>query len=180
MRYRRARLKGGTFFFTVVTHSRRKLFASSRMIDSLRSVFKKVKADHPFDIDAIVILPEHIHCIWTLPAVDTDYSSRWRLIKSSFTRLVAREQLPSVGKSPVVKRAQPVWQRRFWEHVIRNDADFIRHVEYIHYNPVKHGLVKAPSEWPYSSFHTYVNQKLYDIRWGATDTMEFEPGIGME
>lgn len=121
---------------------------------------------YPFEIDAIVVLPEHLHCIWTLPEGDADYSTRWRLIKTMFSRRCGDEVRGEVSAARRHKKEQAVWQRRFWEHVIRDQEDWVRHVEYIHYNPVRHGLAKAPKDWEYFSFHRYVQEGKYDLMWG--------------
>ena len=145
----------------------------------LRKSFKYVMGNHSFKIDAFVLLPDHLHCVWTLPEGDHDFSNRWRLIKSHFTRNCdeyKQAALESGGK----KREQPLWQSRFWEHLIRDEEDFVKHVEYIHYNPVKHGLVNAPMEWPYSSFHRHVREGAYDKRWGAGERLIFDETIGKE
>jgi putative transposase len=180
MYYRRSRIRGGTFFFTVVTFNRQKVLASGEVVDKLRKAFIKVKEGHPFEIEAAVVLPDHIHCIWTLPEGDCDYSNRWRLLKSYFTRSMdSPTQLHPIN-SHSLKHEQTLWQRRFWEHSIRDDNDFIRHVEYIHYNPVKHGLVSTPYNWPYSSFHRFVQRGLYKPDWGSGCEIRFEGDIGME
>ncbi|WP_458789442.1 REP-associated tyrosine transposase [Adonisia turfae] len=155
MQYRRFRREGGTYFFTVVAYNRQQLFETPEMVELLRASFRKVKQRHPFTIDAIVILPDHLHCLWTLPQGDANFSTRWRLIKSEFSRHCPEEykQLRSLARYK--KQEQTVWQRRFWEHLIRNEDDFARHVEYIHYNPVKHGLVQNPHDWPYSSIRLF-------------------------
>ena len=152
-RYMRAQQLGGTFFFTVVTYRRRKLFyeANNRLI--LKKVILEVQSTHPFNIDAWVLLPEHLHCIWTLPERDTDFSKRWGQIKAKFSKKLSRP-------------ATPIWQNRFWEHLIRDDRDLHTHLDYIHYNPVKHGLVASPGDWPSSTFHRYVEKGLYPANWG--------------
>ena len=152
MRYRRDRTPGGTFFFTVVTEERRPIFADPAMIDLLRSVVADVKRRRPFRIEAAVTLPDHMHTIWTLPEDDGDYPARWALIKSTFTRRCGLE----TGKRG--NRQRRVWQRRYWEHRIRDDSDFNRHVDYIHWNPVKHGLVTEPEQWPWSSIHAFIRR----------------------
>ena len=167
MRYRRTRKKGGTYFFTVVTFNRANILLHPENISLLRDSFRKVMASHPFLIDAFILMPDHLHCIWTLPENDRDFSKRWRLIKSHFTRNCDNKYKQTPGESRKRKNEQAVWQRRFWEHLIRNENDFARHVEYLHYNPVKHGLVKAPADWEYSSFHKYVRNGKYDRKWGA-------------
>ena len=180
MRYSRARLKGGTYFFTVVTNKRVKIFNRSDNVELLRQAFRKVIKRHPFKIEAFVLLPDHLHCIWTLPQGDADFSTRWRLIKTYFSRHIGfvgwvEERNPTKKTtSRLRKNEKSIWQRRFWEHLIRNHEDLRRHVEYIHYKPVKHGLTKAPSDWDYSSFHRYVNKRIYDVKWGAGVKMQFD------
>src|SRR5699024_3794864 len=129
--YRRAFVLGGVLFFTVVTFERRPIFSSDDAVAHLREAFRKVKAARPFTVDAVVVLPDHLHCIWRLPEGDGDYSSRWREIKKAASRAIAPRSDD--------RQERWAWQRRFWEHVIRDDDDWRRHVEYIHYNPVKHG-----------------------------------------
>ena len=186
MRYSRARLKGGTYFFTVVTHKRVKIFNRSDNVELLRQAFGKVIKRHPFKIDAFVLLPDHLHCIWTLPQGDADFSTRWWLIKTYFSRHIGfvgwvEERNPTKKTtSRSKKNEKSIWQRRFWEHLIRNHEDLRRHVEYIHYNPVKHGLTKAPGDWDYSSFHRYVDKGMYDIKWGAGVKMKFDAAVGYE
>jgi len=113
----------------------------------------EVKSSHPFTIDAWVLLPEHLHCIWTLPQGDMDFSKRWGLIKAKFSKALSRQNTS-------------VWQNRFWEHLIRDDRDMQIHLDYIHYNPVKHGYVESPKDWPSSTFHRYVQEGLYPLNWG--------------
>ena len=168
MHYRRAKTSGATYFFTVVTYNRQPVFCSDETIALLRQAFHTVKAESPFAIDAIAVLPDHIYSIWTLPEGDADFSS------------LACDALKLQSLSRRHKGEQAVWQRRFWEHQIRNEADFDQHVDYIHYNPVKHGLVDAPRDWPYSSFHRYVKDGTYPADWGATEAMEFDEKIGRE
>lgn len=168
--YRRWRVPGGSYFFTVNLLNRKARLLIEH-IDILRTSFRDVRADHPFHIDAIVILPEHLHCLWTLPGDDADFSTRWRLIKGEFSRA-----LPKTGEklsdSRVKHRERGVWQRRFFEHVIRDDADFARHVEYIHFNPVKHGLVARPIDWPHSSIHDFVKHGIMSKDWGTGGAVE--------
>jgi putative transposase len=177
MEYRRAKITGGTYFFTLVTHHRRSFLCEDVSIDLLRESFRYVMQRHPFEIDAAVILPEHLHCIWTLPEGDSDYSMRWRLIKTFFSRRCGSDVKGQVSASRRHKKEQAVWQRRFWEHCIRDERDWFRHVEYIHYNPVRHGLVKAPRDWKYSSFHRFVKEGKYDLMWGADTSLEMEDGF---
>ena len=161
MRYRRHYRKGGCYFFTAVSYRRQKIFCTDASNKVLRKAFQRVRQKHPFKINAIVVLPDHIHCLWTLPVGDQDFSSRWRLIKYHFTRNYQHQ---------VINPNNPVWQNRYWEHLIRDSEDFQRHVEYIHYNPVKHDFVSAPRDWPWSSFHRYVKQGIYPVSWGSHKT----------
>jgi len=180
MYYRRARITGGTYFFTVVTFNRLEILTQPENVTLLRRAFKYVMENHPFTIDAMVVLPEHLHCMWTLPRGDDDFPTRWRLIKSYFTRNVNAKYRHVAFESRTRKQEQAIWQRRYWEHLIRDEEDFIRHVEYIHYNPVKHGLVDVPGNWAYSSLHRYVRQGKYPIDWGGGETFLFDERIGKE
>jgi putative transposase len=180
MQYRRAQTPGATYFFTVVTYQRQQLFCQPEVVDLLRSAFRMVKAQFPFAIDAIVVLPDHLHCLWTLPEGDADFSNRWRLIKSEFSRHCPDAYKQQRSASRLDKGEQAIWQRRFWEHQIRDERDFAQHVDYVHYNPVSHGLVMAPKDWVYSSFHRYVQDGYYSPNWGANRKIEFDSGIGNE
>ncbi len=164
MRYRRDRTPGASFFFTLVTFDRRPLFADGANVDRLRATFARVLRDHPFRIEALVLLPDHLHCIWTLPDADADFALRWNLIKGGFTR-----SLPDTAKHPRPgeRREQRVWQRRYWEHRLRDEGDFARHCDYIHWNPVKHGLVASPADWLHSTFARFVARGIYPPDWGA-------------
>ena len=178
MHYRRAIAPGGTFFFTLVTDRRRPVLASDAAMDVLRNAFRSVRQSRPFEIDAIVVLPDHLHCIWTLPPEDADFSTRWRLIKTRFTKDCPASLRQTPDTARLRKGEQAIWQHRYWEHQIRDEADFARHVDYIHYNPVKHGLVRSPREWPHSSFGRYVKAGLYPLDWGR-ELMPYD-GIGSE
>ena len=167
--YRRAIAPGGVFFFTVVTHGRSPLFVSEERVEMLRAAFRKVKSVRPFEIDAIVVLPDHLHCIWRLPEGDGDFSGRWREIKKFASR--------QIDAHTNQRNERSVWQRRFWEHAIRDEADWHRHMDYIHYNPVKHGLVTRPMDWPWSSFRAAVERGWYQEMWGASEPTEI---AGME
>jgi putative transposase len=123
---------------------------------------------YPFEVDAMVILPDHLHCIWILPDDDSDFSVRWRLVKSAFTRNRPMSSAGVISDSRLKKKERGIWQRRFWEHMIRDEADLNRHRDYVHYNPVKHGLAASPKEWPYSSFKRFVKEGLYLEDWGQT------------
>ena len=168
--YRRAFLKGGTFFFTVVTYKRVQIFQYEANITLLKQCFKATMRNYPFRIDAIVVLPDQIHTIWTLPDEDADYSTRWRLIKKRFSLRYFPEKTRLVSESMLKKQERGIWQRRFWEHLIRDDEDFNRHCDYIHYNPVKHGLVQSPEFWKPSSYHDFVKKGYYSQGWGTTAT----------
>lgn len=174
--YRRAFVPGGTYFFTVVTFKRQRFLIEPKSRRILREVIAIVRQQHPFSIDAWVLLPDHMHCIWTLPEGDADFSKRWGLIKAKFSQetreIFFRPELCS--QSNLKRRESTVWQRRFWEHYIRNDADYQRHVDYIHYNPVKHGLVTQVAHWPYSTFHRFVKAGLYPDNWGSDLTFADE------
>jgi putative transposase len=173
VRYRRSVLPGGTFFFTVTLRDRRSSHLTNH-ISNLRNAFRVARQERPFAIDAIVVLPDHLHAIWTLPDGDADFSGRWRRIKSHFSRRVAAVE-PSVKRRPGGE--YELWQPRFWEHTIRDEIDFARHVDYIHYNPVKHGLVSRVCDWAYSSFHVYVRDGILPVDW-AGDVAESGSSFG--
>ncbi len=172
VRYRRNPVPGATIFFTVALADRR----STRLIDhisALRFAFRKARAERPFDIDAIVILPDHLHAILTLPEGDADFSHRWRRIKAVFTRRVLYSG-ETLGRRD--KTGRNLWQRRFWEHTIRDETDFSRHVDYIHINPTKHGLVQNPSDWPHSSLHRFIRQGIVAPDWASVEAVHDEYG----
>ncbi len=125
-------------------------------MDTLRNIINQVKRNHPFKIDAMVVLPDHLHALWTLPVDDKDFATRWMLIKSGFSR-----QIP--------KYERGIWQRRYWEHLIRDEHDYEKHVDYIHHNPVRHGYVKCATDWLYSSIHTYISKGILSHDWGYND-----------
>jgi len=180
MRYQRSRAKGASFFFTVVTYRRKKILCHDTNITLIKEAVKHVMGRHPFTVDAIVVMPDHIHCIWTLPENDSDFSTRWRMIKGRFTRRCDGVYRSSITASRARKAEQAIWQRRFWEHQIRDEGDFRRHVDYIHYNPVKHGVADSPGEWPHSSFHRYVKEGVYERDWGAGTRIVFDATVGHE
>jgi putative transposase len=171
---------GGTFFFTLVTYRRRRILTKpdSRII--LREVISEVRREHPFTVDAWVLLPDHLHCIWTLPKGDGNFSKRWGLIKAGFSRKVKPllHRTAWMTDSKERHRENTIWQRRFWEHQVRDDEDLHRHLDYIHYNPVKHAMVNNPADWPYSTFHRYVKQGLYPPNWGENLTWEIGLSFG--
>jgi len=176
--YRRAYLPGGTFFFTVVTYKRNPILTDNTSRTLLHDAFQNVKIRYPFTMDAICLLPDHLHCIWTLPEGDSNYAIRWKEIKRIFSRQYGRQfGSPEKRNQSREKRLEStVWQRRYWEHAIRDEKDFLIHVEYIHYNPVKHGLVTRVADWEWSSFHRYVAMGMYDAAWGGENNHTGEFG----
>ena len=172
---------GQKYFFTVVTYNRAGIFDNQALVIALKDCIKKVMGKMPFAIDAAVILPDHMHCIWTLPDGDNDYSARWSVIKRLFTQCASETVRTAHPTASRLKRREgTVWQRRFWEHQIRDERDYLMHCDYIHYNPVKHGLADAPRDWPHSSFNTFVSAGCYDIDWGAGDAVSCDNSIGQE
>jgi len=170
--YRRAYVPGGTWFFTVNLLERHGNDLLVREIELLRATVRGVRDKYPFRIDAWVVLPEHLHCIMTLPPGDSDFSLRWRLIKSGFSR-----DLPKTEHRSMVRRAageRGIWQRHYWEHLIRDEADYRRHVDYVHVNPLKHGHVKCVQDWPYSTFHRHVAAGVYPADWCGDVEVEVE------
>ena len=178
MIYRRAFVEGGSFFFTLVTEKRRPIFLSDEAVDVLRASFRTVQQKRPFSLDAVVVLPEHLHCIWTLPDGDSDFATRWAMIKRKVSLACASQYKREDWITPSKRkhRESTIWQRRYWEHQIRDDGDFVRHVDYIHYNPVKHAHCERAALWPYSTFHRHVKQGIYPVDWGTADT-RLEEGI---
>ncbi len=179
--YRRVK-DGRTYFFTVITYKRQKFLCLKESREVLEEVIKEIRIANPFVIRAWVLMPDHLHCIWTLPENDVDYSKRWGLIKSRYTKIVGKRlamkyQSTSSRKS---KKEATVWQRRFWEHKIRNEKDYENHCNYIHYNPVKHGLASSPGDWKFSTFHRYVNNGTYLEDWGSEKPIGLPKGIGGE
>ncbi|MCH8923210.1 MAG: transposase [Planctomycetes bacterium] len=167
--YRRYFVAGGTYFFTIVTYQRRRLFDSPDNVQRLREALAEVKDEMPFDIRAAAVLPEHIHFIWSLPPGDDRYSKRLGRMKVEFTR-----SLYGAGNAPRSASASrrrhgesDVWQRRFWEHTIRDEDEFERLFDYVHFNPVKHGYARCPHEWPASSFGHWARRGVYEMQWGC-------------
>ena len=165
--YRRYFNPGGTFFFTVITNDRKPILCTIKGRKFLRRSIQKIKTDRPFEALAFVLLPEHFHCIWKLPDEDGDFSVRIACVKKMFTRLWIKDhgQEGAISEARQKHREKGTWQRRFWEHTIRDENDFINHVNYIHYNPVKHNLVKCPHDWPYSTFHKWMKDGYYKKEW---------------
>lgn len=174
--YRRAWQPGGTWFFTVVLAERQHNHLLTERIDLLRQVVREVQGRHPFLIHGWVVLPEHLHALLELPQGDTDFPLRWRQIKSKFSRAIPNTEKRSESRWNRGERG--IWQRRYWEHLIRDQEDFNRHLDYIHINPVKHGLVMAPRDWPYSTFLRWVKQGRYSLSWGTSAGLESEATCG--
>jgi len=179
--YRRHFVPGGKYFFTLVTYDRRPWLCHEKARRALRDAITCVRTSFPFAIDAWVLLPDHVHCILTLPAGDADFPERWRRIKAMVSRRCgdwAGEPAPDSSRAR--RKERLLWQRRFWEHAIRDDNDFAAHVDYIHYNPVKHGWCSTPADWRYSTFHRYVAAGLYPMDWAAGRVPVFPESIGGE
>jgi len=170
-------VEGGCYFFTVVTAGRRALFAEPEARSCLGCCFREVAREHPFETIAVVLLPDHLHALWQLPDGDSAYDRRWAAIKAGFTRswlsTGGAEACPTPGLAN--ERRRGVWQRRYWEHTIHDVDDLEHYLDYIHFNPVKHGLARAAGDWPWSSFHKYVRMGHYEPGWG---TREQEPFHG--
>ena len=169
--YRRANMEGGTFFFTVVSYRRQAILCDQPIRNALRAAIKTTQAKHPFSIDAWVLLPDHLHCIWTMPKDDSDYAKRWRIIKQKVS-IVCADQYKNktwITASKTKHRESTIWQRRYWEHQIRDQLDFNNHVDYMHHNPVKHQLCDKPVQWPYSTLHRYIKEGIYKPDWTVED-----------
>jgi putative transposase len=182
--YRRAYVPGGSFFFTLVTYERVPVFADDRGRRFLGDLLRAAKVRWPFTINALVLLPEHLHAIWSLPSGDTAYSTRWAWIKKEFTKewlkLGGAEKSVTAGDRR--ERRRGVWQGRFWEHTLESEDDFDRHFDYVHYNPVRHNLVRFPRDWPWSSFHRWVRAGVYPEDWACSqevrDFRDIEESVG--
>ncbi len=177
--YRRNRVPGGTYFFTVNLLDRRADLLV-RHIDALRAAVRRARVGAPFHIDAWTVLPDYMHCVWTLPEGDSDFPGRWHTIKAAFSKsLPATEARSGV----MIRRGERgVWQRRYWEHTIRDDRDYAAHLDYTHFNAVKHGLVAQPGDWPFSSFRRCVASGLYPLDWvgGGAELAEVGERLGTE
>ncbi len=171
--YRRANIAGAAYFFTANLADRRETLLTDH-IGLLRAAFQYVRDRHPYTTEAIAILPEHLHVIWTLPAGDADFSTRWRLLKTEFSRRLPEGERRTASRADKGERG--IWQRRYWEHLIRDEQDFARHVDYIHMNPVKHGYVQRVSDWPYSSFQRFVEAGMLPPDWGGGADMKVNCG----
>ena len=162
--YIRSHVPGGTFFFTVALLERRRSLLTDH-IDDLRAAFREVRRRRPFEMGAVVVLPDHLHCLWKLPPDDADFSTRWRLIKTRFLNSLPTTEHLSERRQ--LKGERGIWQRRFWEHTIRDEADYAAHVDYIHFNPVRHGYARRPVDWPHSSIHRFIVEGLLTPDWAA-------------
>lgn len=171
--YRRNRIQGGTYFFTVNLQDRKAQLLIT-YINELRTVVSKAKQSQPFHIDAWVVLPDHLHCIWTLPIGDDDYSSRWQAIKKAFSKSIPKTEHRS--ETNIKRNERGIWQRRFWEHTIADDEDYAAHMNYIHYNPVKHGWTESVKDWPYSTFHKMVEKGVYPLDWAGGEIEKLDVG----
>ena len=169
MNYRRVFVPGASYFFTLTLQDRRSDLLICK-IKELRTAFQQVMKSWPFTIDGIVVLPEHMHMTMTLPPDDANYSQRISFIKSAFSRQL--EPIECINSSRSTKRERGIWQRRFWEHLITDEQDYERHLDYIHYNPVKHGHVTSPSQWPHSSIHRYIKAGFLPANWASADVIE--------
>lgn len=178
-RYRRATISNASYFFTAVTYRWQPILCDEAMRNALRTAIETVRATRPFAIEAWVVLPDHLHCIWTLPEGDADFSTRWMMIKRSVS-LACGESYHRADWMTTSKRKHresTIWQRRFWEHQIRHEEDFMRHADYIHFNPVKHGYASCVADWPYSTFHRYVRNGIYASDWsmaGDQEVLEYD------
>ncbi len=171
--YRRNRVPGGTYFFTVNLLERSSTLLVTH-VDALRDAVRKVRARQPFHIDAWVVLPDHMHTVWTLPPGDTDYPGRWKAIKIAFAKTLPKTERLSPVRAANGERG--IWQRRYWEHTVRDQQDYTAHVDYVHINPAKHGLVASVRDWPYSSFHRYAAQSVYTPDWAGQGVGDLAAG----
>ena len=171
--YHRVRLEGSTYFFTVNLADRSSCLLVDR-IERLRQAYRTVQQRRPFETIAVCVLPDHVHALWALPEGDADFPTRWSLIKNYFSR---GHQPGPRSTSKISKREKGIWQRRYWEHAIRDQADLERHVDYIHINPLKHGYVSRVADWPHSSFHRYVQHGLLPADWGG-DVRDIKGSFG--
>ncbi|MEG3971792.1 transposase [Microcoleus sp. T2B6] len=180
--YRRAFVPGGTYFFVLNTYKRIPWLSSDIGRAGLRKSIMRVQKLYPFTIDAIVLLPDHLHMILTLPDGDSKYPIRLGLIKDFVTRYYGHKLgiEAEISQSRKKRKESNLWQRRYWEHVIRDENDYAHHCDYIHYNPVKHNLCRSPKDWEFSSFHRFVAQGIYPEDWGANEVPLIPEDIGGE
>jgi putative transposase len=177
--YRRPYINGGTYFITQVTYQRQPWLSTEIGRIALREALQHVRQQHPFEIDAIVLLPDHFHTLLTLPADDSNFSLRMRLIKRYVTKYYGEKLAIYLGtsESRIARKESNLWQRRFWEHLIRDEIDFTNHCNYIHYNPVRHGLCDRPHEWAFSSVHRFVKLGFYSLEWNEGNTIELDEDL---
>ena len=178
--YRRAEVAGASYFFTVVTERRQPVLVNADVRCALREAIERVRVKRPFVIDAWVLLPDQLHAIWTLPPGDADFATRWRLIKAYVTRCCGDEYFRPewLTARRAAKGCGTLWQHRYWEHLLRDERDFRHHMDYVHFNPVKHGHVARVVDWPYSSFHRWVAAGVYGADWGVGPMpLSSAPGI---
>ena len=166
-KYRRWYRQGGTFFLAVKTYKHQTFLCEQFARTALRRAIEDTRAEKPFEIVAWVLLPDHLHTIWRMPEDDNDFSIRWSMIKRRFTRQWLTLHQPPVQPTARMRRKREpgVWQRRFWEHLIRDQNDMANHMDYIHYNPIKHSLAECPHHWPYSTFHRWTQEGAYRSDW---------------
>lgn len=180
--YRRAKAEGATYCFTVVAHRRRPVLCLPESLDAVKYVFRNVAQGRPFRVDAWVVLPDHLHCVWAMPEGDSDYSVRWSLVKKELTKrlgpYIGPDTTPSLSRQR--NREGTLWQRRFWEHQIRDEHGYRAHVESIHFNPAKHGLATRPRDWRCSSFKDWVSRGVYEKDRGGDGAVVFSEGIVVE
>lgn len=172
--YVRSNIAGGCYFFTVVSYKRQTILCHPAVRAALKSAIQQVRIQYPFNIHAWVLMPDHLHCIWQLPENDNDYAKRWGMIKRSVTQQC--QSLDIIKSKPSESRQKRhesgLWQRRYWEHFIRNKMDYQQHFDYTHWNPVKHGIVSKVSDWPHSTFHRYVKEEIYPEDWGGNNIQD--------
>jgi putative transposase len=171
--YRRAHVPGGTFFFTLKTERNAPIFHDSSAVELLGSILRVANERWPVVTNAMVLLPDHLHALWSMPSGDDRYSLRWAWIKKEFTKqfLTNGGAEQPISDSKRRHRRRGVWQRKFWEHTIQDEDDFHAHFDYIHWNPVKHGYVRCPADWPHSTFQRWVAAGVYQPHWGCGDRM---------
>ena len=169
--YHRVRVEGGTYFFTVVTYHRHPILTTNVAREILHSAWIETQQRFPFETIAVCVLPDHIHSIWELPEGDSNYSMRWNMIKGLFSKRYNQEfgRIEQLNSLQHKRREAAIWQRRFWEHRILDDEDLETHIDYVHFNPVKHNYVEKAIDWKWSSFHRYVNEGVYDTKWAGED-----------
>ena len=174
--YRRLFVPGAAWFFTVNLQERHNNHLLVENLDLLRAAFTYVKERKPFRIDAVVIMPDHLHCIWTLPSEDGDYPIRWNMLKGYFSHAIPQGEKISTSRRQ--RRERGLWQRRYWAHLLTDQNDFNCHVDYVHWNPVKHGRVKQVVDWPHSSFHRYVKEGVYPADWAHSGDFDVSVDAG--